>query len=197
VAEPQQIPKKAAYKGSEVCQYTNTQPYVLRFWESEFPQLNPDRSRGQPMYSRRDIDLVLRIKELLYEEEYTIAGARQALEQAGQARRPAKSKAAPASMAAVRPAGEQASAERPPRPAASAKAELQRQDRLGFDTVPRERYEDALDEIAHLRLQLKELETRVRRAETARGHAETSEGAYRERAQRAAARLEELLERLG
>ena len=77
-----EIPDKAFYKVSEVCQYTDTQPYVLRFWESEFPQLAPQKgTSGQRVYSRKDLDLVLRIKKLLYEEEYTIAGARARLEQ--------------------------------------------------------------------------------------------------------------------
>ncbi len=76
-----EIPEKPFYKIGEVCQYTDTQPYVLRFWESEFPRLAPQKSRsGQRMYTRQDIDLVLRIKKLLYEEEFTIAGARKKLE---------------------------------------------------------------------------------------------------------------------
>lgn len=75
------IPKKLFYKIGEVCEITDTQPYVLRFWESEFPQLAPRKNRsGQRVYQRRDIDTVIRIKKLLYEEEYTIAGARKKLE---------------------------------------------------------------------------------------------------------------------
>lgn len=63
---------------------TDTQPYVLRFWESEFPQLAPGKSRsGQRLYQKRDVDLVLRIRKLLYDEEYTIAGARKKLEELG------------------------------------------------------------------------------------------------------------------
>jgi DNA-binding transcriptional MerR regulator len=78
----QDIPDKPFYKIGEVCQYTDTQPYVLRFWESEFPQLAPEKNRtGQRIYSRQDIELILRIKKLLYEEEFTIAGARRRLEQ--------------------------------------------------------------------------------------------------------------------
>jgi DNA-binding transcriptional MerR regulator len=74
------IPRKLFYKIGEVCQLTDTQPYVLRFWESEFPQLAPKKSRsGQRLYRRRDIDLVLEIKKLLYEEGFTIAGARKRL----------------------------------------------------------------------------------------------------------------------
>lgn len=74
------IPRKLFYKIGEVCQLTDTQPYVLRFWESEFPQLAPKKSRsGQRLYRRKDIDLVLEIKKLLYQEGFTIAGARKKL----------------------------------------------------------------------------------------------------------------------
>jgi DNA-binding transcriptional MerR regulator len=76
-----EIPEKLFYKPGEVCKYTDTQPYVLRFWESEFPQLAPNRSRtGQRVYRREDLEMVLRIKKLLYEQEYTIADARRALD---------------------------------------------------------------------------------------------------------------------
>lgn len=74
------MPRKGIYKIGEVCQMTDTQPYVLRFWESEFPQLAPRKSRtGQRLYRQKDVDLVLQIKRLLYEEGYTIAGARKKL----------------------------------------------------------------------------------------------------------------------
>jgi DNA-binding transcriptional MerR regulator len=72
--------RKSFYKLGEVCQITDTQPYVLRFWESEFPQLAPRKSRtGQRIYRQKDVELVLQIKRLLYEEGYTIAGARKKL----------------------------------------------------------------------------------------------------------------------
>lgn len=75
------IPDKLFYKATEVCQITDTQPYVLRFWETEFPQLASEKNRsGQRVYRRQDIDLIHRIKKLLYEEEYTIAGARKAID---------------------------------------------------------------------------------------------------------------------
>jgi DNA-binding transcriptional MerR regulator len=77
---PDGIPRKLFYKIGEVCQLTDTQPYVLRFWESEFPQLAPKKSRsGQRLYRRKDIDLVIEIKKLLYQEGFTIAGARKKL----------------------------------------------------------------------------------------------------------------------
>jgi len=81
---PEEIPRKLFYKLNEVCQLTDTQPYVLRFWESEFAQLAPTKSRnGQRLYRRKDIDLVLTIKKLLNEEGFTIAGAREKLGMAG------------------------------------------------------------------------------------------------------------------
>jgi len=74
------MPHKVFYKVGEVCQITDTQPYVLRFWESEFPQLAPKKSRtGQRLYRRKDVDLVLQIKKLLYQEGFTIAAARKKL----------------------------------------------------------------------------------------------------------------------
>lgn len=79
-AMPDAIPRKLFYKLHEVCELTDTQPYVLRFWESEFAQLAPTRGPGgQRMYRRRDIDLVLQIKKLLNEEGHTIAAARERL----------------------------------------------------------------------------------------------------------------------
>ncbi len=77
---PEQSPRKLFYKIGEVCQMTDTQPYVLRFWESEFSRLAPTKSRsGQRLYRRKDVDLVREIKRLLNDEGYTIAGVRQKL----------------------------------------------------------------------------------------------------------------------
>jgi DNA-binding transcriptional MerR regulator len=76
-----QIPNKLFFKIGEVCEITDTQPYVLRYWESEFPALAPAKnSSGQRIYRRRDIETILRIKQLLYEEGFTIAGAKKRLE---------------------------------------------------------------------------------------------------------------------
>ena len=75
------IPSKLFFKIGEVCELTDTQPYVLRYWESEFPALAPAKNNsGQRIYRRRDIETILRIKELLYEEGFTIAGAKKKLE---------------------------------------------------------------------------------------------------------------------
>jgi len=79
--DTKQIPNKLFFKIGEVCEITDTQPYVLRYWESEFPALAPAKnSSGQRIYRRRDIETVLRIKQLLYEEGFTIAGAKKRLE---------------------------------------------------------------------------------------------------------------------
>lgn len=73
-------PDKLFYKIGEVCRITDTQPYVLRFWESEFSQLSPQKNKaGQRVYRKKDIQLIFQIKELLYDEEFTIAGARKKL----------------------------------------------------------------------------------------------------------------------
>lgn len=78
-AEPV-IPDKLYFRIGEVARLCRLQAYVLRFWESEFPQLKPSKgSTGQRMYRQRDVEMVLRIKKLLYEQGFTIAGARQYL----------------------------------------------------------------------------------------------------------------------
>jgi DNA-binding transcriptional MerR regulator len=70
------------YKIGEVCKLADVQPYVLRYWETEFPQLAPNKSGGgQRLYTRREIDTILRIKELLYRDGFTIAGAKKKLEE--------------------------------------------------------------------------------------------------------------------
>jgi DNA-binding transcriptional MerR regulator len=69
------------YKIGEVCKIADVQPYVLRYWETEFPPLAPNKSGGgQRLYTRREIDIILRIKQLLYSEGFTIAGAKKKLE---------------------------------------------------------------------------------------------------------------------
>lgn len=78
------IPEKLYFRIGEVARLCRLPAYVLRFWETEFPQLKPVKgSTGQRMYRRRDVESVVRIKGLLYEEGYTIAGARQHLREEG------------------------------------------------------------------------------------------------------------------
>ena len=85
--DPKKIPNKLLFMIGEVCEITDTQPYVLRYWESEFPALAPAKnSSGQRIYRRRDIETVLRIKQLLYDEGFTIAGAKKRLESEMQGR---------------------------------------------------------------------------------------------------------------
>jgi DNA-binding transcriptional MerR regulator len=73
--------KKLFYRIGEACKQLDIQPYVLRYWETEFPVLSPKKSRsGQRVYSQEELELIRRIKELLYEEGYTIAGAKKKLE---------------------------------------------------------------------------------------------------------------------
>lgn len=75
------IPEKIYFKIGEVCDLVGVQAHVLRYWETEFPQLSPQKNRsGQRSYRRRDVEIALRIKELLYDEMYTIAGARKKLQ---------------------------------------------------------------------------------------------------------------------
>jgi DNA-binding transcriptional MerR regulator len=73
--------KRLFYKIGEVCELCGVEPHVLRFWESEFRVLSPTRNRsGQRIYRQKDLEMVERIKELLYNQGYTIAGARKLLE---------------------------------------------------------------------------------------------------------------------
>src|ERR1700753_287554 len=74
------IPDKLYFRIGEVSKLCHLPAYVLRFWESEFPQLKPVKgSNGQRMYRQRDVETLLRIKKLLYEQRFTIPGARQQL----------------------------------------------------------------------------------------------------------------------
>jgi DNA-binding transcriptional MerR regulator len=69
------------YKIGEVCKIAEVQPYVLRYWETEFPPLAPNKSGGgQRLYTKHEIDVILRIKQLLYSEGFTIAGAKKKLD---------------------------------------------------------------------------------------------------------------------
>jgi len=86
------IPDKLYFKIGEVSDLLGVEPYVLRFWETEFPVLQPKKSgTGHRLYRRKDVELLLRIKHLLYEKRYTIEGARQSLqsESRGKAKRAA------------------------------------------------------------------------------------------------------------
>lgn len=86
--EPPTIPDRLYFKIGDVAQLCGVETYVLRFWESQFPQLKPNKSgTGQRLYRRRDVELALEIKRLVHREGYTLSGARTVLEQ-GQRRTP-------------------------------------------------------------------------------------------------------------
>ena len=77
-------PKRELFKAAEVCEVVQVQPYVLRSWEAEFPQIGQVPSGGGPrVYRRADVELVLRIKQLVFEEGLTLSGARRRLEEDG------------------------------------------------------------------------------------------------------------------
>ncbi len=103
------IPDKLYFRIGEVAQLAGVEPYVLRFWESEFPQLAPKKSgSGHRLYRRKEVEMVFEVKRLLYEKRFTIEGARLHFEQSkkkGGAAKTASSAAAAAASA------------RPPEPA--------------------------------------------------------------------------------
>ena len=77
-----EIPKRALFKAAEVCDLAKVQPYVLRSWEAEFPELGVAKAAGAPrVYRREDVEQVLRIKHLLLVEGLTLAGVRRRLEE--------------------------------------------------------------------------------------------------------------------
>jgi DNA-binding transcriptional MerR regulator len=83
------IPGKLYFRIGEVSELCKLPAYVLRFWESEFPQLRPGKSStGQRLYRRKDVENVLKIRRLLYEQGYTIVGARQILKSESRIARP-------------------------------------------------------------------------------------------------------------
>jgi DNA-binding transcriptional MerR regulator len=181
-----EIPEKLFYKIGEVCEYTDTQPYVLRFWESEFPLLAPQKNRsGQRIYTREDIELVLKIKQLLYDEEYTIAGARKRLERE-------------AGAPDARPAVEELDAEPGIEPQApppwTARRSPSAVKRPAEEAPPAP--EDRGREVEGLRRRLADMESRWRRAEIALEEAEQARADYEERSRRVVAKLEVALEAL-
>lgn len=86
--EPPPIPDRLYFKIGDVARLCGVETYVLRFWESQFPQLKPNKSgTGQRLYRRRDVEMALEIKRLVHAQGYTLSGARTVLEQ-GQRRAP-------------------------------------------------------------------------------------------------------------
>jgi DNA-binding transcriptional MerR regulator len=93
----QDIPDKLYFRIGDVSRLAGVKPYVLRYWESEFAAISPKKSgTGHRLYRRKDVELILEIKHLLYEKRFTIEGARKAIETRG---KPAPAKAARAKAA--------------------------------------------------------------------------------------------------
>ncbi len=81
VVDPPAIPDRLYFKIGDVARICAVEPYVLRFWETQFPQLKPNKSgTGQRLYRRREVEMALEIKRLVHGEGYTLSGARHALE---------------------------------------------------------------------------------------------------------------------
>lgn len=102
-----EVTNKLYYKIGEVCEITGIEAHVLRYWESEFPVLHPlKNSAGQRVYRQKDIELVLRIKRLLYQDGFTIAGAKRQIRESLAGHRPVpEPEAAPPTAAAAPAAG--------------------------------------------------------------------------------------------
>lgn len=98
-----EIPEKRYFRIGEVSAITGLESYVLRYWETEFPRIKPGRSRsGQRLYKRRDIELILQIKDLLYQKKFTIAGAKKYLQEQDKASKAADKGSQPITLEQVR-----------------------------------------------------------------------------------------------
>jgi len=143
------LPQRGYFLLKEVCDITDTQPYVLRFWESEFPQLAGKKRGRQVTYTQEDIGLILQIKQLLHNEEYTLADARERLDQGA---------------VAVEPVDQ-------PEEQVTVDTESLQDELDGLKTRLadiRGRYEGATREIAHLKSQLAATEDHQKRYEESR-----------------------------
>lgn len=100
-----EIPDKLFFRIGEVSQIVGVEAYVLRYWESEFKGLSPRKSSsGQRMFRRKDVELLLQIKHLLYDRKFTIEGARMALQELSRGSKDKARKAAPVAQAELFPA---------------------------------------------------------------------------------------------
>ncbi len=97
------LPPKLYYRIGEVAELVGVEPHVLRYWEREFRSIRPTKSaKGQRVYSRRDVENLMRVRELLYREGFTIAGAKKKLQRAGIEPGDATAKAAAADLPKTR-----------------------------------------------------------------------------------------------
>jgi DNA-binding transcriptional MerR regulator len=84
VSARRELPAKLYYRIGEVAGIVGVEPHVLRYWETEFRSIRPQKSaKGQRVYSRRDVETLIKVKELLYSHRFTIAGARRKLREGG------------------------------------------------------------------------------------------------------------------
>lgn len=131
------IPDKLYFRIGEVAQLAGVEPYVLRFWETEFPQLAPKKSgSGHRLYRRKEVELVLEVKRLLYEKRYTIEGARLYFEQNKKKGGSAAAKAAAAAASSA--AGSAGGAGKAPEPLPPAQAMLFGPPVQGLDEIKKE-----------------------------------------------------------
>jgi DNA-binding transcriptional MerR regulator len=147
--------RKLCYKIGEACRVLDIQPYVLRYWETEFQALAPGKSRsGQRVYTEKELGIIRRIKELLYREGYTIAGAKKKLD----------SEMAAGDFGEFAPeaaAEEPVSAAPAPKPAPRATVKARRAARV-LDTSPDERIESLARGLRELRGEARDLLTLLR-----------------------------------
>ena len=114
------LPDKVYFRIGEVAELVGVEPHVLRYWEREFRTVRPTKSaRGQRVYTRRDVENLLRVRELLYKEGFTIAGARKKLHQAAPRARPVEAGRTRQELVAMRQEIEAFLAELGPAPSAS------------------------------------------------------------------------------
>jgi DNA-binding transcriptional MerR regulator len=151
MAAKARVQKRLYHKIGEACKALGIQPYVLRYWETEFPALTPSKSRsGQRVYSEKELEVIRRIKELLYEEGYTIAGAKKKLEgelASGSLGEPEEGTAGEAPASAPQPAA-------PPKPRAPQPEALP-----GVDTDAAERVQRLLSGIEEALQEAREILT--------------------------------------
>lgn len=103
IAETPAIPNRLYFKIGDVARICEVETYVLRFWETQFPQLKPNKSgTGQRLYRRREVELALEIKRLVHGEGYTLSGARQVLGQVARKEKPQPGPMLPASGSSER-----------------------------------------------------------------------------------------------
>lgn len=145
------------FKLNEVCKLANVQPYMLRFWGTEFPQLEASRTgTGQRVYSREQVELILEIRHLLFEEGLTIAGARKRI--SGDTPDRSRGRAKKAAAAQTKAAGAETGLPDPPSPAAAVTAGPPAEiDLAEVDKRARERVQPLLATLRHVREDVAEI----------------------------------------